>query len=239
MKWLNGYRMSVLNGAVMVIVLSVVNAWGTGFMDDFNRPDGEVGNGWMIWKDGTIESKIVDNEVLIAGQQGHNWWRSGISRFVEDETRFSFDFKADDSFNVHIQLYDAENPKDMIDFYAWPGGPFSYGYNYYDESNNYIGDTGWITIPGSEMIAGQYNNLVVEQNGTEFMLTLNGRVVGTATKNNILRIGEVFIASDAAAGTIGSLHIDNVVIVRPIVDFNGDGIVDAADMCIMIDHCVT
>jgi hypothetical protein len=236
MKWLNGYRMSVLNGAVMVIVLSVVNAWGTGFMDDFNRPDGEVGNGWMIWKDGTIESKIVDNEVLIAGQQGHNWWRSGISRFVEDETRFSFDFKADDSFNVHIQLYDAENPKDMIDFYAWPGGPFSYGYNYYDESNNYIGDTGWITIPGSEMIAGQYNNLVVEQNGTEFMLTLNGRVVGTATKNNILRIGEVFIASDAAAGTIGSLHIDNVVIVRPIVDFNGDGIVDAADMCIMIDH---
>jgi len=202
MKWLNGYRMRlVLTGVVTVIVLSVSNAWGAYFQDDFDRPDGEVGNGWIIWTRGGIEPRIVDNEVLIAGQQGGDWKRSGIYRPVEDETRFSFDFKADDRFNVHIELYDPENyAGNQIDFYAWPGGPFFYN------------DGGWNEIPGSRTIAGQYNNLVVEQEGAEFTLTLNGQVIGTVTKNKIFHIGEVFIASDASAGTVGSLHIDNVQI---------------------------
>lgn len=239
MRWLNGYRASlVLAGVVTVILLSAANVWGAGFMDDFNRSDGEVGNGWLIWTDGGMEPRIVDNEVLIAGQQGRNWRRSGIYRPVEDETRFAFDFKADDQFNVHIELYDTENP-DGIDFYAWPGGPFSYGWGSGDEW------TGWIRIPGSDMITGQYNTLVVEQDGTEFTLTLNGKMIGTATKDNIIRIGEVFIGSDAAAGTVGSLHIDNVEIgnvvigqvpIIPSFDFNGDGIVDVKDVVTLTDY---
>lgn len=234
MKRLNGYRMMLeLIGFVAVIMVSAANAWGAGFLDDFDRPDGEVGNGWSIWTDGGIEPKIVDNEVLIAGQQGRNWRRSGIYRPVDGETRFSFDFKADDQFNVHIELYDQENPDDGIDFYAWPGGPFYYSYRY-RVSNEW---TGWIQIPGSQMRAGEYNNLVVEQDGTEFTLTLNDQVIGTATKDNIIRIGEVFIGSDAAAGIVGSLHIDNVIIGQtPITDFNADGIVDSKDMWIMYNH---
>ncbi|OHB73875.1 MAG: hypothetical protein A2Z25_09935 [Planctomycetes bacterium RBG_16_55_9] len=191
------------------MVLSVVNAWGTGFLDDFDRPDGEVGNGWKIWTAGGIEPKIVNNEVLIAGQQGGNWRRSGIYRPVEDETRFSFDFKADDNFNVHIELDDAETLDTYatyFEMYAWPGGPFSYGFRVLGAWS------GWIPIPGSEMIAGQYNTLVVEQEDTEFTLTLNGQVIGTITNNNFSRIGEMFIGSDAAAGIVGSLHIDNVQI---------------------------
>jgi hypothetical protein len=234
MRWLNGYRNRwVLTGALTVIVLSSVNAWGEGFLDNFNRPDGEVGNGWMIWKEGGIESRIVVNEVLIAGQQRGDWKRSGIYRPVEDETRFSFDFKADDNFNVHIELYDYEN-KRGVDFYTWLGGPISCGYG----SNR-------ISI-GSTVITGQYYNLVVEKEGAEFTLTLNGQVIGTVTDEdfpyigNIIHIDEVFIGADAAAGTVGSLHIDNVVIgqppIIPIFDFNGDGIVDSTDMCIMIDH---
>jgi len=106
MQWLNSNRMRlVLNGFMAFIVLSAANAWGAGFLDDFNRPDGEVGNGWSIETYGTIEIKIVDNEVLIAGQQPSDWWwKSGIRRSVEDETRFSFDFKADDNFTVHIMI---------------------------------------------------------------------------------------------------------------------------------------
>ena len=215
-------------------MLSVVNAWGEGFLDDFDRPDGEVGNDWLIWSyaEGTVEVKIVDNEVLIAGQQPGDWWRSGISRFVEDETRFSFDFKADDRFVVDIELTAAEDNDIWLDFYASPGGPFSYMWHF--APGNW---TAWTQIPGSEMIAGQYNTLMVEKGDTEFILTLNDQVVGTVTNDNMTRIGEVFIGSDAAAGVVGSLHIDNVKIGGiPIFDFNGDGIVDSADMCIMIDH---
>ncbi len=214
-------------------MLSVVNAWGAGFQDDFKRPDGEVGNGWMIRKEGGIESRIVDNEVLIAGQQLVDWKRSGIYRLVEDETRFSFDFKADDNFSVHIELYDYESDS-WVDFYAWLGGTFSCGYGSNRKSI------------GSTVITGQYYNLVVEKEGAEFTLTLNGQVIGTVTDEdfpyigNIIHIDEVFIGADAAAGTVGSLHIDNVVIgqapIISIFDFNGDGIVDSADMCIMIDH---
>jgi hypothetical protein len=236
MRWLNDYRNRwVLTGALIVVMLSVVNARGARFIDDFNRPDGEVGNGWETWADGTIEIKIVDNEVLFTGQQGHSWWHSELYRAVEDETRFSFDFKADDHFSVHIMLYGAENPDCWIDFYAWPGGPFSYMWRF--GPGNF---TAWTQIPGSQMIAGQYNTLLVEQEDTEFILTLNGQVVGTIMNQGITRIGEVSIAADAAAGTVGSLHIDNVEIGKPAAittfDFNADGIVDAADVCIMIDH---
>ena len=240
--------MSVLNGVVIVIVLSVANAWGSYFQDDFNRPDGEVGNGWetIIGRigyhndlgntEGNIEVKIVENEVLIAGQQSGDWWKSGISRFVDGATRFSFDFKADDHFNVIIMLYDEENPNYRISFYAaWTGGPFSYMWNYA------VGNwTAWTQIPGSQIIAGQYNTLVIEQSDTEFILTLNGKVVGTVVNNHITHIGEVFISGDAAAGTVGSLHIDNVVIGQPPIitnfDFNGDGIIDSKDVCIMVEY---
>ena len=109
---------------MIVFVLSVANAWGAVFMDDFNRPDGELGNDWATVTDGTIEVKIVDNEVLIAGEQATDWARSGLSRAVEDETRISFDFKTDDNFNVHIRIDDADTGT-YIDVYAWPDGPFS------------------------------------------------------------------------------------------------------------------
>ncbi|MBN2314063.1 MAG: hypothetical protein JXM79_09045 [Sedimentisphaerales bacterium] len=201
------------------MALSAGNVWGEGFLDDFDRPDGEVGNGWEIFigrsghddLGGNVEVKIVDNEVLIAGQQSGDWWKSGISRFVEDQTRFSFDFKADDRFNFHIFLTDAENPKCDVCFFAQPGYPFSYMWDFDDTW------TAWTQIPGSEMIAGEYNNLVVEQGDTEFILTLNGRVVGTVTNDYITRIGKVSIAADAAAGVVGSLHIDNVMIGTVVV----------------------
>jgi hypothetical protein len=247
MKLLNCEKMRlVLVGVVAVIMLSVVNAWGEGFMDDFNRPDGEVGNGWetfisrrgyydMQFPEGNIEVKIVDNEVLIDGQQTVDWGKSGISRFVDGETRFSFDFKADDNFNVIISLADAENPKYVVSFYAWPGGPFSYMWNYA------VGNwTEWTQIPGSRTIAGQYNTLVIEQGDTEFILTLNGKVVGTVVNDHITHIGKVFISGDAAFGVVGSLNIDNVKIGQPPIitnfDFNGDGIVDVKDVVTLTDY---
>ncbi|MDI6451555.1 hypothetical protein [Anaerobaca lacustris] len=195
----------VLIGFVAFFGLSAANAWGAGFLDDFNRPDGEVGNGWETWTDGTIEIKIVDHEVLIAGQQANSWYKSEIGRPVEDATRFSFDFKADDRFNVHICLCGAENPDCWVSFYAWPGGPFSYMWRF--APGNW---TAWTQIPGSQMIAGQYNTLMVEQGDAEFILTLNGKMVGTVGNDSITRVGEVWIGGDAAAGTVGSLHIDNV-----------------------------
>jgi len=190
---------------IIVVMLLAANAWGAGFLDDFNRPNGDLENGWATQTNGTIEVQIVDNEVLIAGEQATDWTRSGLSRDAGGETRISFDFKADDSFNVHIRIDDAETAA-FIDFYAWPGGPFSYAA---PEDGSW---PGWTQIAGSEMIAGEYNNLVLEQFGTDFMYTLNGVVVGTITNAELTTIGNVLISCDSAAGTVGSLHIDNVQI---------------------------
>jgi len=42
---------------VAVALLSVTTASAQSFSDDFNRPDGNVGNGWSTWGAGaTIES---------------------------------------------------------------------------------------------------------------------------------------------------------------------------------------
>jgi hypothetical protein len=106
---------------MLVLMLSAANAWGAGFFDDFDRPDGEVENGWAIQEDGTIEVKIVDNEVLIAGTQGTDWVRSGISRDVVDETRISCDFKANEGLNFHIRIDDAATSA-YCEIYTW-GGP--------------------------------------------------------------------------------------------------------------------
>jgi hypothetical protein len=236
MKWSTGYRKSlVLIGVVIVVMLSVANALGAGFHDDFNRSDGEVGNGWETETYGTIEVKIVDNEVLIAGRQPSDWWwRSGILRSVEDATKFSFDFKADDNFTVHIQIRDPEVIDGGIEFYASPGGPFWYCYDVSDVWSD------WIKIPGSEMVAGEYNTLLVEQEGKEFTLTLNGQNIGTFMNNLPFHAKEVFISTDAPLGTSGSLHIDNVVIGQPPIitnfDFNDDGIVDVNDVVTLTDH---
>jgi len=190
---------------VLVCMLSVANAWGAGFMDDFNRPDGDVGNGWTTQTDGTIEVTIVDDEVLIAGQQGTDWVRAGISRAVVNETRISFDFKADDAFNVHLQISDPDTGA-FLEPYWYPGGPCQYA------NSEDGGWPGWTTIAGSEMIAGEYNTVVVEQEGTMFTVTLNDVVILTIANNSLTNIGSILIASDAAAGTTGSLHIDNVQI---------------------------
>ncbi|MCP4263282.1 MAG: hypothetical protein GY774_38100 [Planctomycetes bacterium] len=190
---------------MIVLILSVTNAWGAGFLDDFNRPDGDLENDWATQTNGTIEVTIVDNEVLIAGEQATDWTRSGLSRDAGGETRISFDFKADDSFNVHIRIDDVETAA-FIDFYAWPGGTFSYAA---PEDGSW---PGWTAVDGSNMIAGEYNNLVLEQFGTEFMYTLNGVVISTIANAELTIIGNVLISCDSAAGTAGSLHIDNVEI---------------------------
>ena len=198
----------IQNFTILVLMLSVANAWGAGFLDVFDRPDGDLGNDWAIQTDGTIEVKIVDNEVLIAGEQGTDWARSGLSRAVGDETRISLDFKADDSFNFHIRVDDAETGA-YIDVYAPPGSFFRYA------SSEDGGWPGWTNIDGSDTIAGEYNNLVLEQVGTEFILTLNNVEVGIFTNANLSKIASVLVSCDSAAGTVGSLHIDNIQLVKP------------------------
>jgi len=189
---------------MLVLMLSVANAWGAGFRDDFDRPDGDVGNGWATQADGTIEVKIVDNEVFIEGEQAIDWVRSGISRDVVNETKISCDFKADDSLNFHIRVTDADTSA-YLEIYTW-GGPLIHA------NSEDGGWPGWTDIVGSDIIAGEYNTVVLEVVGTEFTITLNDTVVGTLTNASFTNIGNVLIASDAAAGTTGSLHIDNVQI---------------------------
>ncbi len=190
--------------AILVLVLLVANTWGAGFFDDFNRPNGDVENGWSTQTDGTIEVKLVDNEVLIAGTQGTDWARCGISRPVVDETKVSCDFKGDDSFNFHIRIDDADTAA-FLEIYTW-GGPLIH-------ANSADGSwPGWTDITGSNINAGEYNNVMLKQNGTDFDVILNEVVVATLTNDSLTRIGSLLVSSDAAAGTTGSLRIDNVMI---------------------------
>ena len=194
----------ILSFAVFVCILTVANAWGAAFMDDFDRPNGAVGNGWATQTDGTITVEIVDNEVLITGAQGTDWVRSGISRDVVGETRVSCDFKANENLNFHILVNDADTSA-FLEIYSW-GGPLIH-------ANSPDGSwPGWTDITGSDIVAGEYNTVLLEFVDGEFTVTLNGTVVATLPNAGFTSIGNVLIASDAAAGTTGTLHIDNVQI---------------------------
>jgi len=195
----------ILGFIVLVCLLAATSVWGAGFADDFDRPDGEVGNGWSTQADGTITVEIVDGEVLIAGAQGTDWVRSGLSRDVAGETRIAFDFKADNSFNVHIHIDDADTSAFFEPY--WPPGSSCQYANSEDGSW-----PGWTALADSGMIANEYNTVVVEQVDSMIVLTLNGVEIGSFANSGLTTFGNILIASDSAAGTDGSLHIDNVVI---------------------------
>ncbi len=193
--------------AVLVGLLLGANAWGSVFLDDFNRANGAVGNGWTTQTNGTVTVQIVDNEVLIKGTEATDWARCGITRPVSGQTRVSFDFKADDVFNVHLNVQGANSPA-WLEIYAWAGGPFSHA-----NSETGAWPAGpWTAIAGADMVPGAYNNVVLEFKDKVFTVTLNGKVVGTIPNAAFTTIESVQIASDAAAGDTGTLHIDNVQI---------------------------
>ncbi len=195
---------------VLVCLFSAANAWAVPFKDDFNRADGAPGNGWTILTNGTITVQIVDDEVLIAGtESGTAWQHAGISRTVSGETKISFDFKANDVFNVHVRLTSASSSSVYVDVYAWAGGYFQYA----AQTTTW---PGWTVIPDSYMVAGQYNNMQIEQNGKDFTVTLNGKVISTINNASFTTIGSVRFTSDADANQKGSIHIDNVQIGKVI-----------------------
>jgi hypothetical protein len=70
-----------------------------------------------------------------------------------------------------------------------------------------------------------------------FMLILNETVVGTITNRNLRYIGHVLISADSAAGTSGSLHIDNVQIGEVIFQTARDP--DPADGAILEETSAT
>jgi regulation of enolase protein 1 (concanavalin A-like superfamily) len=198
-------RDRVMGLSALVCMLAVAVSCATPLKDEFNRPDGGVGHGWTTQTDGTITAQIVNNEVLIAGTQGTDWVRCGISRPVSNETKISFDFKADNAFNVHVRVDSAGNGA-YFEVYTWPGGTLGYA------TSTDGSWPGWVTIAGANTVAGAYNTVMLELAGKVFTVTLNGKAVGTVTNSSFNTIESVLISSDAAAGTTGSLHVDNVLI---------------------------
>jgi len=199
---------------LLVCLLAAASAWAVPFADDFDRPDGNVGNGWTILRDGTVDATIVGGEVLVSGTTSASpWVRCGISRVVVGETKFSCDFKNDNVFNFHMQvtLGNTVWSQAYLEVYAWVGGPLQY-------ANSLDGNwpaAGWVAFSGAnaQTTAGQYNNLKMELGeGGVVTVTLNGKLVGTVTNPSLTKIGSVTFASDADANTTGSVHIDNVQI---------------------------
>jgi hypothetical protein len=219
---------------LLVCLLMAANAWAVPFADDFDRPNGNVGNGWTILRDGTVDSTIVDGEVLVSGTTSASAWvRCGISRVVVGETKFSCDFKNDDVFNFHMQitLGDTTWSQAYLEVYAWAGGPLQYA----SSPDGSWPAAGWVTFSGADAqtTAGQYNNLMMELGeGGVVTVTLNGKLAGTVTNPGLTQIGSVTFASDADANTKGSVHIDNVRIGTMIAGAAKDPrpAVDAADV---------
>jgi len=180
------------------------------FSDDFERADSDdIGNGWEDGEDEGISVSIVGGEVFIAGTQDKDWERNGISRAVNDISSLSFDFLANDGFNVHMRIDDDTSGADgYIDVYAWPGGPFSF-------ANSVDGGwPGWVQIEGSQMVPDQYNTLGIEKvAANQYQVMHNGVAIGDPLNNpGINIIDKIALTPDSAVDTVGSLHIDNVVV---------------------------
>ncbi len=108
---------------------------------------------------------------------------------------------------MHLNVQAANSPA-WLEIYAWEGGPFSYA-----NSETGAWPAGpWTAIPGSDMVAGAYNNVALEFKDKVFSVILNGKVVGTIPNAAFTTIESAQFASDADASQKGTLHIDNVQI---------------------------
>jgi len=177
------------------------------FSDDFERADSaDVGNGWVESEDEGIIISLTNGEVLVAGTQDVDWERNGISRDLNDASSVSFDFLANENFNVHIKVTDT-NTSAYIELYAWPGGPIT-------QANSPDGGwPGWVEIEGSQTVADQYNTLGIERlSASQYNVVHNGAVAGVLENAGLVSINTILLSSDSAAGTVGSIHIDNVVV---------------------------
>lgn len=179
------------------------------FTDNFERPDGDVGNGWEKEREADISVSIAGGEVLIQGTQDIDWQRDGIRRSVDDISSLYFDFLANDSFNIHMRIDDTTTGAGAyMDIYASPGGSFSY-------ANSVDGGwPGWSAIDGSQMVADNYNTLGIEKVGANsYQIKLNGASIGPVLENaNLVTIDTILLSVDSAAGTVGSAHVDNVIL---------------------------
>jgi len=178
------------------------------FTDDFNRVDGEVGNGWEVVKDEGVEVRIQDNEILISGTQQKGWFGSGIRRKVKNLRSIKFDFRADDVFRFIVRVTDSRT-KAYLHFITRVRS---------DRQFNYINspDGRWvdeIPIGGENPADGTYTTLEFSRNvdGT-FKLQHEDQILVERLGNyNLQTVDSVFIyACGGGRGEIGSAHIDNV-----------------------------
>jgi hypothetical protein len=178
------------------------------FSDDFNRADSaDVGNGWEEGEDEGILISISGGEVLIQGTQDVDWERNGITRNVDDISSLNFDFLANDNFNMHMRIDDT-NTGAYIDIYCWPGGPFSH-------ANSVDGGwPGWVEITGSQSLLDEYNTLGFEKTvAGSYQIMHNGAPIGDPLENpNLATVNSITLTPDSAVNTVGSVHIDNVII---------------------------
>jgi hypothetical protein len=177
--------------------------------DDFDRPDSDnIGRGWTTQFDSGLSVAIRSNEVLIQGTQTIDWMRTGISRQLENVETIFFDYLANDHFNIHVRIDDAVEPA-YIEFYASPGAGFSYASS---EDGTW---PDWTPAGGHNPNTGEYATLGVVQvqaGKGKYELLLNDEEIYEVKNSKLTNIGSVLISVDAAAGTTGSAHIDNVMI---------------------------
>jgi len=193
---------------VVFLVITEISFALEPFTDNFQRADSAtVGNGWEEIEDAGITASIVNGEVLIKGTETADWVRDGIARNVNDINSISFDFLCNDQFNVHIRIDDT-NALGYLEIYTWPGGVLNH-------ANSVDGGwPGWVEIAGAQSVADKYNTLGINKvSANKFQVVLNDSAIGDVLENaGINNINRIQLSSDSAVGTVGSLHIDSVVI---------------------------
>ncbi|MBC8456822.1 MAG: tetratricopeptide repeat protein [Deltaproteobacteria bacterium] len=195
--------------SIMVILLSTqLSIAEEIFTDDFNRADGEVGNGWEVVKDEGVEVRIQNNEVLIGGTQQKGWFGSGIRRKVKNFRSVKFNFRADDVFRFIVRVTDSRT-KAYLHFITRVRS--NRQFNYINSPDGRWVDE--IPIGGENPADGTYTTIELLRNpdGT-FQFRHEEQILVERLGNyNLQAVDTVFIyACGGSREETGSAHIDNV-----------------------------
>ena len=198
-----------------VVLVLVFSLYGAGilsasyFIDEFDRPDGPVGNDWIEMNDGGLSISIENGQLAMEGTQAGDWAANSISRDVTGLGEFKSVHALTRSTVLHPELFVSN-----ADTGAYLATSASHGWHFVYTVSPDGGWYGWVDPPTQIVLGEDWTELGIVQTAPGvFKITINDEV----TVDNVEALDEVThirINATVEAGVTDTMLVEYVEVNR-------------------------
>ncbi len=179
------------------------------FIDEFDEPDGPVGDDWVQINNGTLKMKIKGNQLQISGKQAADWVENSVTRDVTDLGTFKSVYvrTKSNAFHPELSLRNADTG-------AYLSVGASHGWHFVYAASLDAGWNGWLDPPNPIVLGEGWTEFGIIQTAEGvYKITVNDRV----TVDNVAGLDEVThvrFNTYSLAGIEDTMYVEYVEINR-------------------------